>query len=312
MSSEIKKNKVSEGKRPEQESQTSELTPPDAHMLDVIRMEFADTAERYYYIFKKILEGKLEEYSANHLAEILLKAMNLRQESQPEITEIACRKGCAHCCYNLVTASAPELSFLADHIQSLPAEMSSKLQENIRLSAEKVQGLTAAERISVSVPCPLLGDEGACLVYEHRPLSCRAFVSFDVEACIAEIAGQDIEVPSGPNGQTQRLLLIIAFKRALKEQGRDIASLEMITGLNRILSNPDIMSQWEAGESVFDQEVYGDRAAHEVWLEKMVEDLTSYQLQIEETDLSYIPGEKKATDIEEETSEKLSQSQKLN
>lgn len=291
MSQEVKEDQLPQQGDGEQTAEQVSAQQVDPHLLDAIRMEFADTSERFYHVFKKILDGKMEEDTASHLAEMLLKAMDLRQASQPEVTEIACRRGCSHCCYNLVTASAPELSYLADHIKSLPGEESAAIQNRVHEAAGKVAGMDTSERIAAHVPCPLLGEDGACSVYEQRPMSCRAFVSFDVDACISEISGKDVAVPSGPNGQTQRLLLIIAFKRALMEKGRDIASLEMIAGLNKVLTTPDAMDKWTEGEHIFDSEIYGDRAAHEAWVEKMVADLTSYQLKIPETDLSYIPGE---------------------
>ena len=275
-----------DGQQPEQVS-APEL---DSYLIDMVRTEFADISERFYFVFSNILAGKMEDNTASHLAEILLKAMDLRQESQPETTDIVCRKGCSHCCKSLVTASAPELFYLADHIKRLPGDRSVAVQDKIAQAAEKVTGLNAQQRIATQILCPLLAEDGSCSVYDLRPLSCRAFVSFDVDACVAEAAGKEVGVPSGPNGQTQRLLLIIAFKRALKEKGRDIASLEMISGLHKILTTPNLVDKWSEGEIVFDQQVYGDREAHEAWLEKMVEDLTSYQMNIPETDLSYIPG----------------------
>lgn len=80
-----------------------------------------------------------------------------------------CRKGCDDCCRHL--ASAPRITReewlpIASAIIGLPAGIADDVRQRIRDSAEM-------ER---PVVCPLLDcGSGACLVYEVRPLACRAY-----------------------------------------------------------------------------------------------------------------------------------------
>jgi len=80
-----------------------------------------------------------------------------------------CRKGCDDCCRHL--ASAPrvteaEWGLIARAIAALPASTAGLVRERIRDSAP----------LTRPVVCPLLdSDSGTCLIYEARPVACRAY-----------------------------------------------------------------------------------------------------------------------------------------
>jgi len=80
-----------------------------------------------------------------------------------------CRKGCDDCCRRL--ASEPRVSRdewlqIANAIDALP----SATAETVKLRIREGRGRTRP------LVCPLLdGDSGTCLVYEARPVACRAY-----------------------------------------------------------------------------------------------------------------------------------------
>jgi Fe-S-cluster containining protein len=80
-----------------------------------------------------------------------------------------CRKGCDDCCRSL--ASAPRVSrveweSIAAALAALPYEVGERARQRIRDSASA----------SRPVVCPLLDlESGACLVYDARPVACRAY-----------------------------------------------------------------------------------------------------------------------------------------
>lgn len=80
-----------------------------------------------------------------------------------------CRKGCDECCRSL--ASMPRITqeewqLIARALNSLPVETAESIRERIRASAG----------MSRPVVCPLLdSSSGSCLVYESRPVACRAY-----------------------------------------------------------------------------------------------------------------------------------------
>lgn len=75
-----------------------------------------------------------------------------------------CRKGCDHCCRTLAAIpelTRPEWDRLRHRIRELPRDVH-----------ERILALTPVR----PVVCPLLDPESAaCLVYEQRPVACRAY-----------------------------------------------------------------------------------------------------------------------------------------
>jgi uncharacterized protein len=83
--------------------------------------------------------------------------------------EWPCRKGCDDCCRHLASVprvTADEWRAIADALDALPAAVAASVHRRVRDSASA----------SRPVVCPLLDtDSGACLVYEARPVACRAY-----------------------------------------------------------------------------------------------------------------------------------------
>ena len=102
------------------------------------------------YQIQEAVRRRAEEIAANHA-------------SWP------CRKGCDDCCRHL--ASVPRVTQaewqpIAAAIDALPRPTAELVRRRIRDSASA----------SRPVICPLLDrDSGACLVYEARPIACRAY-----------------------------------------------------------------------------------------------------------------------------------------
>jgi Fe-S-cluster containining protein len=102
-----------------------------------------------------------------------------------------CRRGCALCCCGLFDISLPDAIVVAEGMLALPhalrlqvAGRAEKLQRVILQHAPELNppylldGLDDAriDRIVESggnLRCPFLGEQNQCLIYEHRPLSCR-------------------------------------------------------------------------------------------------------------------------------------------
>jgi Fe-S-cluster containining protein len=107
--------------------------------------------------------------------------------------EVACTKTCSDCCYALFDLSLVEAMAInrAFHDRfGFGAERSAVLErageadrtltrlkhyyyKEVKqgISDEKVMEQAARERVR----CPLLGDDNLCLLYEHRPLTCRIY-----------------------------------------------------------------------------------------------------------------------------------------
>ena len=105
--------------------------------------------------------------------------------------QLQCRRGCALCCHGLFDISLPDSALLLEGLRALPGPTLAEARDRARLFHSAILSQTpelgppyllggmAAERIDriseavEGAKCPLLSDQDECLVYAHRPLSCR-------------------------------------------------------------------------------------------------------------------------------------------
>lgn len=107
--------------------------------------------------------------------------------------KVTCRPGCSACCRHYVSSVEPfELIALDAHLKTRPDYADLVLAAHRR--AERHAGLVARELerrpelepeeasdralhayFLRGIPCPFLGENGHCGVYEHRPMACRMF-----------------------------------------------------------------------------------------------------------------------------------------
>ena len=93
----------------------------------------------------------------------------------PVANQLACRRGCSHCCHYPVGISYAETLRLAESVCE-----HAELRERIRFACEATQEQSWEQL--VGQPCPLLVDD-ACAAHEARPMPCRALGSLDANAC---------------------------------------------------------------------------------------------------------------------------------
>lgn len=102
----------------------------------------------------------------------------------------ACHSGCSACCHLYVGVDPGIAALVADHLRStLGADELQQLLK--RLEAAHATILSLPDPVLARIPCPLLGKDGLCSIYDVRPLSCRAFTSADARACHAFVFGPE-------------------------------------------------------------------------------------------------------------------------
>jgi Fe-S-cluster containining protein len=92
---------------------------------------------------------------------------------------IHCKRGCAGCCSLNVRCTLTEAVALAPHLTDRQIEAIHRHAEKLKQidhDSSDLKSFLKASRDQVG-PCPLLDADGACSVYEHRPLACRALLS---------------------------------------------------------------------------------------------------------------------------------------
>lgn len=104
---------------------------------------------------------------------------------------IACRRGCSGCCRGLFDITLLDAFLLKDGFDQLPSQTQQPVEQAARSRISQIQqlwpdfdhpfllNLHPEEEWELlmpeedETPCALLGDDGLCLVYEQRPMTCR-------------------------------------------------------------------------------------------------------------------------------------------
>lgn len=106
--------------------------------------------------------------------------------------EVFCREKCSDCCYaifdltliealylnhkfneNFSGTKKAELIGIADKTDRVLAKMKRDAYKKVKEGADQLEvvGKMSQERVR----CPLLGENNLCLMYEHRPITCRVY-----------------------------------------------------------------------------------------------------------------------------------------
>jgi Fe-S-cluster containining protein len=96
---------------------------------------------------------------------------------------VACRSGCTYCCMFPVAASATEVLAIASFVRvRFDEDRQAALDARVVANIAATEGMDMAQRDRVRLDCPFL-EKGQCSVYEVRPIACRGYSSYSVEAC---------------------------------------------------------------------------------------------------------------------------------
>lgn len=174
------------------------------------------------------------------------------------MAKVECQRGCAYCCKNYLSASAPFVFALARHLRE-SGRISEDQLARIRESEAVTRGLTSDQRMAGRQPCALLVEE-SCLGYLGRPIACRSFASFSVQACRTSFEGGDNQIPLHGAMFHARAACDQAMFAAMRHLGHPIQSYELSHAVVVALTRPDAEEAWLAGEPVF-ADVVPDRTA---------------------------------------------------
>ncbi len=105
--------------------------------------------------------------------------------------QIACHRGCSDCCRGLFDITLLDAYLVHDGFERLPASVRKRVGQVAHRRVEAIQQTWPVfvqpyllnrypEEVWDEImpdddetPCPLLGDDGLCMIYDSRPMTCR-------------------------------------------------------------------------------------------------------------------------------------------
>jgi Fe-S-cluster containining protein len=202
----------------------------------------------------QVLKSKLMERGndrrAGEAAGLAHRLIEKSLTARAPAISIACRNGCAYCCYSFVGVTAPEVFRLAHAVRK--SRNPALRMDDVRARGSALRGLSPAERPGRKLPCPLLLDD-LCSVYDERPMVCRQATSLSLEACVDEFenTGKYAEIPVSSLHLAYASNVHVAFLGALEAAGYSSEAYELSAALDIALSEIDAEKRWLTGETIF-------------------------------------------------------------
>ncbi|HTI88923.1 MAG TPA: YkgJ family cysteine cluster protein [Alphaproteobacteria bacterium] len=163
--------------------------------------------------------------------------------------EVACRKGCAFCCSLSVSASAPQVFAVADHLRASAPDLAAEIAR-IAAADARTRGLDTYGRFLNKAFCAFLVD-GACSVYSARPSVCRGALSRSAEVCERLFRGERTDDANIDEATVFRTACDEAVWAVLHRHGLRLAGYELAHAVLVALAEPDAEARWRRGEDVF-------------------------------------------------------------
>jgi hypothetical protein len=157
----------------------------------------------------------------------------------------ACGKGCGWCCHQRVGATAIEVLYIAD---------------KLRQRADTAPLIARLDAWPQGRACALLVD-GACSIYDIRPLKCRGLYQVDARWCMTTYAKMDLPLFGPPPSHEFQVPPKDVFDGAVfgmalpfHQAGRDCPGVDFMPALKAVIHRPDAAQAWWKGEKIFPAE----------------------------------------------------------
>jgi Fe-S-cluster containining protein len=189
---------------------------------------------------------------ARNAAALADNALADAMRREPPAPPLACREGCAWCCYRRVGVGLPEVAAIAAYLQEhlTEAEME-QTRQRVSAALERRNALGPGSSAADRTPCPLLVDN-RCQAYPVRPLTCRGFTSSDADACERWVTStRSPSIPAHLPSQRLTTMALDGLRAGLVEAGLSGEHLDLIAALHVILSQPAAVQDWLKGQDPF-------------------------------------------------------------
>lgn len=194
----------------------------------------------------------MQPQTPSHLTRLARKTDDwFRRASAAHLSQVPCRAGCSHCCIGLFPITRLDVRLLEEGLGHLRVNERERIEER---ASEQIRALESAyPRLKPSpslngwsdqeidqaatsfehVSCPALGDDGRCLLYAYRPLTCRSM----------GIPIRQVALVHGACA-VQTFVPITRLSASLEAEEQELAGLEAA----ELTALPEVV---EAGEETF-------------------------------------------------------------
>jgi uncharacterized protein len=237
--------------------QSNEAFTQRLQQLEMKSMTAIDNSLAFDRTPSELLSGLRRVTKAQDREIGAIQTMVDERAARGEIANIDCSMGCWFCCTQMVAVTIPEVLRLADHIRSAySAEERENLNERMASYMKATEAWHRGDHSKKARHvCPLLRiADGACNVWQERPLICRGFNSTDHKMCITK-RDDPVNDPDVPRIMGQFYAATSArtgLRRGLGKHGLDNQLHEMIPALMVALENEDSAERYLSGDPLFD------------------------------------------------------------
>ena len=168
--------------------------------------------------------------------------------------KLACDRGCAYCCSMRVEVEPYEAFHLAAWLRrNFTPQRLAEVLDRLRANAARARELGKQGRMQASIPCALLGDDGACTAYEARPAQCRRYHSLDVKPCKTFHDDPTHVVPAARHEALlhNAAVIITQARHAARDAGLRDEPVDLSVALAEALENPKAWKRWKDGKAPF-------------------------------------------------------------
>ena len=145
-------------------------------------------SDGYKFVLKAANAGFTDEALFKSIREMywmideFISSFSIYTQNQKQ--KIACKKDCEWCCHQPVYALSYELDYLNHFIITRFSKQKQKeISARAAIKRKKLEGMEKEQLANSKYPCPLL-ENGSCIAYQARPISCRIYLSMEVKSCI--------------------------------------------------------------------------------------------------------------------------------
>ena len=133
-----------------------------------------------------LVEATKEKARSEKTSPLRIFWQHLKKVFNEGVPPLQCHRGCAHCCHTGVSCTQLEWDGILKNAEENGVDLNAVMERSQRTLNKVEEVLKAGKkleteewhRLVINQPCPFLNDEGACEVYEDRPLDCRMVVAF--------------------------------------------------------------------------------------------------------------------------------------